>query len=203
MISSIHTDKKATHESLNCHVANAFVRADGHSVPIRILNVLDKPIELCQGRKIAEFTPLVHSSSKQSSACCSVAPQTSYEFRERAAEMIDSSFGKEDADELLDVLSAYQDVFEYTLGHTNVVKPRLIQLIISLFDIARAVYRTLTRRSRTPDTQNVKSGHKIRIHQKVHLYQKTSHANLHCAELDRARFQIPKQVFSLICLVLS
>ena len=36
--------------------------------------------------------------------------------------MIDSSLGKEDTDELLDVLSAYQDVFEDTLGHTNVVK---------------------------------------------------------------------------------
>ena len=59
MISPIHRDKKATHQSLNCHVASAVVRPDGHSVPIRILNVLDKPIELCQGRKIAEFTPLV------------------------------------------------------------------------------------------------------------------------------------------------
>ena len=36
--------------------------------------------------------------------------------------MIDSSLGKEDTDELLDVLSAYQDVFDDTLGHTNVVK---------------------------------------------------------------------------------
>ena len=123
MISPIHrADKKAPHQSLNCHVANAVVKPDGHSVPIRILNVLDKPIELCQGRKIAEFTPLVQSSSKQPSACCSVASQTSHEFRERAAEMIDSSLGKEDTDELLDVLSAYQDVFEDTLGHTNVVK---------------------------------------------------------------------------------
>ena len=123
MISPIHrADKKAPHQSLNCHVANAVVRPDGHSVPIRILSVLDKPIELCQGRKIAEFTPLVQSSSKQQSARCSVASQTSHEFRERAAEMIDSSLGKEDTDELLDVLSAYQDVFEDTLGHTNVVK---------------------------------------------------------------------------------
>ena len=36
--------------------------------------------------------------------------------------MIDSSLGKEDTDELLDILSAYQDAFEDTLGHTNVVK---------------------------------------------------------------------------------
>ena len=110
MISRMHrADKKAPHHSLSCHVANAVVRPDGHSVPIRILNVLDKHIELCQGRKIAEFTPLVQSSSKQPSACCSVASQTSHEFRERAAEMIDSSLaslGKEDTDELLDVLSA-------------------------------------------------------------------------------------------------
>ena len=91
MISPIHRDKKATHQSLSCHVANAVVRPDGHSFPIRILNVLDKHIELCQGRKIAEFTPLVQSSSKQSSACCSVAFQTSHEFWETAAEMIDSS----------------------------------------------------------------------------------------------------------------
>ena len=88
MISPIHrADKKAPHQSLNCHVANAVVRPDGHSVPIPILNVLDKHIELCQGRKIAEFTPLVQSSSKQPSACCSVASQTSHEFGERAAEM--------------------------------------------------------------------------------------------------------------------
>ena len=129
MISPIHRDKKATHESLNCHVANAVVGPDGHSVPIRILNVLDKPVELCQGRKIAEFTPLVQSSSKQSSACCSVASQTLDEFRERAAKMVDSSLGKEDTDKFLDVLSAYQDVLsayqdvlEDTLCHTNVVK---------------------------------------------------------------------------------
>ena len=115
--------KSPTHESLNCHVANAVVRPlDGHSVPIRILNVLDKPVELCQGRKIAEFTPLVQSSSKQSSACCSIASQASPEFRERAAKMIDSSLGKEDTEKLLDVLSAYQDVLEDTLGDTNVVK---------------------------------------------------------------------------------
>ena len=36
--------------------------------------------------------------------------------------MIDSSLGKEDTDELLDVFSSYQDVFEDILGHTNVVK---------------------------------------------------------------------------------
>ena len=60
MISPIHrADKKAPHQSLNCHVINAVVRPDGHSVPIQILNVLDKPIELCQGRKIAEFTPII------------------------------------------------------------------------------------------------------------------------------------------------
>ena len=49
MISPIHRDKKAPHQSLNGYVVNAVVRPDGHSVPIRILNVLDKPIELCQG----------------------------------------------------------------------------------------------------------------------------------------------------------
>ena len=69
MISHIHrADKKAPHVSLNCHVPNAVVRPDEHSVPIQILNVLDKRIELCQGTKIAEFTPLVQSYSKQPSA---------------------------------------------------------------------------------------------------------------------------------------
>ena len=52
MISPIHrADKKAPHQSLNCHVANAVVRPDGHSVPIRILNVLDKPTGYVKAEK--------------------------------------------------------------------------------------------------------------------------------------------------------
>ena len=57
--------------------------------------------------------------------------------------------------------------------------------------------------SSLPRRRSYSCNHKMKkLTRRFTYMQKTSHASLPCAELDRARFQIPKQVFHLICLVI-
>ena len=118
---------KETAHQHSFHVAHAVVKAEERCVPIRILNALDKSIELCKGRKIAEFSPLISSSSKQKGACCgAISSQTTEAFIEnKVAAQINPSLNAKDRETLSDVLSAYQDVFEESLGHTNVVTHKI------------------------------------------------------------------------------
>ena len=104
MVSPLHTkltvDNKTTQQT-SFHVAHAVVDPEGHRVTVRILNALDKTIQLNRGSKFAVFIPLVASTSKHKSTCCRiVSPETCADFKEKVASTINLSLGKKNREKL-------------------------------------------------------------------------------------------------------
>ena len=102
------------------HVAHTVVCPKGRNVFLRLMNAQSKPSELRFGKKVATFSPLVQSHSKTNTANCSVKIDNARDSKNRFEEVINCDLDQADKNSVLAVLSEFEDVFEETLGHTNV-----------------------------------------------------------------------------------
>lgn len=67
------------------------------------------------------MVPLVQSQSKVSSAICSVRTNNAKECKARFEKVINCNLNETEKNSVLEVLSEFEDVFEATIGHTDVV----------------------------------------------------------------------------------
>lgn len=103
------------------HVAHAVVCANGRNVFLRVMNALSEPAELKFGTKVAAFSPLVESHSKVVNDSCGVKIDNTEGNTTIFEEVINRKLDRSEKDSVLAVLSEFEDVFEATVGHTNVV----------------------------------------------------------------------------------
>ena len=101
-------------------VAHTVICPKGRNAFLRVMNAPSKPSELKFGTKVARFSPLVQSQSKTNSANCSVKIDNAKDSKNRFEEVINCDLDQADKNSVFVVLSEFGDVFETTLGHTNV-----------------------------------------------------------------------------------
>ena len=92
----------------------------GRNAFLKFMNTLSKPSELKFRTKVPTFSPFVQFHSKTNSANCTVKIDNAKDSKNRFEEVINCDLDQADNNSVLAVLSEFEDVFEATLGHTNV-----------------------------------------------------------------------------------
>ena len=88
-------------------------------VPIRLMNLFDRPVTVEKGTFLAELQPASVVSSVQE------VPSTEPEFKKQLLEGVDPNVERAERHQLSRLIDEFQDVFsksEYDLGQTGIVK---------------------------------------------------------------------------------
>jgi len=114
--------------SIPSHILPAYTVscANDRSVYVRLMNTSNIDVELQVGQKIGEFCPLVETLDHSSSQCYSVASsfgvQDTASIATQLEANINSDLHSEDKNALLQTLLKFSDVFDESLGHTDVIQ---------------------------------------------------------------------------------
>lgn len=107
-------------------VARVVVKQDNNRVvPLRVLNMSNTPIELAAGENLAEFCPLIESCLPQPTVCGAVGNQFPNIDSDRIESIIDPSLTGDDRAKLKNLLHEFSDVFDGSLGHTNILSHQI------------------------------------------------------------------------------
>ena len=106
-------------------------QAKGIDVIVRLIYTSNVDLELRAGQKVAQFYPLVESCDPQvfhdtphdTSISCSII--SNVHLANQLASQTDPSLNRNDKDTLLQTLLKFSDVFEDSLGHTNVIQHKI------------------------------------------------------------------------------
>jgi len=120
---------------LACSLLAAYTvcQAEGRNVPVRLMNTSNLDIQLHAGQKVGLFCPLVetYTDCKMSAAPRLDSMNISCSTSDNAAlaslleAHINPSLNDQDRYALLQTLLQYADVFEDSLGHTDVIQHRI------------------------------------------------------------------------------
>ena len=120
---------------LACSILAAYTvcQAEGRKVPVRLMNTSNVDLELHAGQKVGLFCPLIESYSdcKMTAAPklakmninCSTSDNAA--LASHLAANINSSLNDQDKNALLQTLLQYSDVFDDSLGHSDVIQHRI------------------------------------------------------------------------------
>ena len=108
---------------LGLHEAHTIVTPLGRSVPVRLMISSEDSVEIKAGKKFSQFCSLIESCSKLSqseSLNCSDVISTE-ELKQQIQTAINLYLSSADRQLIGSLLSDFSDVFEDSLGHTNVM----------------------------------------------------------------------------------
>ena len=120
----------STSLSSNILASYSVCQASSNSIPVCLMNTATVDIQLHAGQRVSEFIPLVESdllattlSENNSSSTCSTATPVAIQHQLEAA--LSPSLNVHEKQNILSTLLRFSDVFEETLGHTNVVQHKI------------------------------------------------------------------------------
>ena len=119
--------QEASDLSASIFAAYTVCQADSRNVVVRLMNTSNVDIQLQAGQKISEFCPhveIVPSSENTRNANASLLGGTAIsqsDIHHQLSSAISPSVAGPDRDIILQRLLEFSDVFEDSLGHTNVV----------------------------------------------------------------------------------
>ena len=120
MLEPCSSSSNAARQGFN--IARVVVKPDNRIVPLCVLNASNSPIELAAGEHLADFCPLIASCLSQPNICGAVGnsriPQV---ISDKIESIIDPSLRGEEREKLRNLLSEFSDVFDESLGHTNIL----------------------------------------------------------------------------------
>ena len=114
--------------SIPSHIFPAYTVscASDRTVYVRVMNTSNITVELQAGQTVGEFCPLVETLDHFSSECYSVAGSFGVQVIDRIASQlranINSDLNDTDKNILLQTLLQFSDVFDESLGHTDVIQ---------------------------------------------------------------------------------
>ena len=115
--------------SLPSNILASYSVCQGSSncIPVRLMNTATVDIQLYAGQRVSDFIPLVQSKllastllENDSSIPCSTATPVAIQHQLEAA--LSPSLNVHEKQSILNTLLMLSDIFEETLGHTNVVQ---------------------------------------------------------------------------------
>ena len=114
--------------SIPSHIFPAYTVscASNRTVYVRLMNTSNIDVELQAGQKIGELCPLVETLDHSSSECYSVASSFGVQDIARIASQLEANINSDlnatDKNTLLQTLLKFSDVFDESLGHTDVIQ---------------------------------------------------------------------------------
>jgi len=130
MVAPIQQDSLPNH----LLVAYSINQAVGRQVALRVMNTSNCDIILQAGQQIGEYCPLLdtpYSVDTQNTSLCndtkafSCQPATKLSLEEQLKAVISPSLNKHDRQVILDTLLRYEDVFDESLGYTDVITHKI------------------------------------------------------------------------------
>jgi hypothetical protein len=109
--------------SAGLHVAGAVVPDRNYAVPVRVMNLLPRPVTVLSGTVLSELSPVEACQPFEVPARSET--HLDFAYLDGLVEGADDELTEKQRGELKEVLQEYQDVFsrsEYDLGCTGVVK---------------------------------------------------------------------------------
>ena len=117
--------------SSNILASYSVCQASSNCIPVCLMNTATVDIQLHAGQRVSEFIPLVESdllattlSENNSSITCSTATPVAIQHQLEAA--LSPSLNVHEKQNILSTLLRFSNVFEETLGHTNVVQHKIV-----------------------------------------------------------------------------
>ena len=111
-------------------VSYTVCQASSRCIPVRLMNTSNVDIQLLAGQRVSDFSPLVENdlsapslSADESSVTCSTV--SCVDLKGQLGAALSPSLSGPEKQHLLSTLLTFSDVFEESLGHTDVVQHKI------------------------------------------------------------------------------